>query len=155
MRFSTADLSPPHLYRSLYRSLYRILYRILYRGENLYLATADPPLYHCTQLYTRKLCCAHNPFVLNWISLSSIHTTLLFLHRSLPLTDISNLPSPFWIFTPLSCSDYCNEQDRTKESKKKIVQHVDIAWQKYRYVEWRNGGGIACCNRLRLLVVWV
>lgn len=55
--------------------------------------------------------------------------TLLFLHRSLPLTGISNLPSPF---IPLSFSEchaptVVTSKIVERKTKKKTIQHVDIA----------------------------
>jgi len=103
---------------------------------SLPLIHADPPLYHC--YYTRKLCCAHNPFILNWISLSSIHITLLFLHRSLLLTGISNLPSSYLFrFHP------CFSMSSTfAEKVQPIVRVADMAWGWWTKVlsQYRKGG---------------
>ena len=82
-------------------------------------------IHHSTIVTTRKLCCAHNPFILNWISLSSIHITLLFLHRSLPLTGISNLPSPFYLF---HFHPRFSISATFAEKVQPIVRVVDMAW---------------------------
>jgi len=123
--------------------------------------TSLPLIHHSTIItlvtvrHTQIMLCSQSIYIK--LNFSKFHhsynnITLLFLHRSLPLTGISNLPSPF---IPLSFSE-CHAPtvvtskivERKTKKDHPTCRHRLI---KHRYVEWQNGGGIALLeSRLRL-----
>src|SRR5712664_395045 len=110
-KFSTADLSPPYFHR--YSTVivfppYRYFHR--FSTVDSTVDTSLPLIHHSTIItlvtvrHMQIMLCSQSIYIkLNFSKFHSYNNiTLLFLHRSLPLTGISNLPSPF---IPLSFSE--------------------------------------------------